>query len=156
MRIRFLIYSKSGCQFPQKQVFNILRIRFLPNVLKIRPRRTLQSVSRDLASPRTIFLSGFSNSCAVCYFWVGKMSTGWISGLPTSGLPSRGQSWGWAILSPSVIRIAHPKYYVILCNVLGPGWVLGTHAVSHITIPKNEVFPEYLNIWQFSVFVHRS
>ena len=78
--------------------------------------------------------------CIVGTFFEGILNFWWTSGLPTSGLPSRGQSWGWAILSPSVIRIAHPKYYVILCNVWGPGWVLGTHAVSHIKILINKFF----------------
>ena len=32
-------------------------------------------------------------------------------------LNSKPLSWGWAILSLSVIRIAHPNYYVILCIV---------------------------------------
>ena len=34
----------------------------------------------------------------------------WISQIPTLELPYGGQFWGWAILSKSVIRIAHLNY----------------------------------------------
>ena len=39
------------------------------------------------------------------------------SQIPTLELPYGGQFWGWAILSTSVIRIAHLNYKVLLCNV---------------------------------------
>ena len=42
----------------------------------------------------------------------------WLpSQIPTLELPYGGQFWGWAILSTSVIRIAHLNYKVLLCNV---------------------------------------
>ena len=50
----------------------------------------------------------------LCYlpFWFGLPSQ-----IPTLELPYGGQFWGWAILSTSVIRIAHLNYKVLLCNV---------------------------------------
>ena len=36
-----------------------------------------------------------------------------MSGFPTSGFPTRGESWRWGILIPSVIRITHPNYDTI-------------------------------------------
>ena len=48
-----------------------------------------------------------------------------MSGFPPSGFPTRGESWRWGILIPSVIRITHPNYYVflyIVCAWYGP-WV---------------------------------
>ena len=46
-----------------------------------------------------------------------KFLQGLPSQIPTLELPYGGQFWGWAILSTSVIRIAHLNYKVLLCNV---------------------------------------
>ena len=58
-----------------------------------------------------ILSSAFSN--VVC-LWD---EDGLPSQIPTLELPYGGQFWGWAILSTSVIRIAHLNYKVLLCNV---------------------------------------
>ena len=48
-----------------------------------------------------------------------------MSGFPTSGFPTRGESWRWGILIPSVIRITHPNYYVFFIHCLCMIWTLG-------------------------------
>ena len=48
------------------------------------------------------------NCCTVCTALLYILR--WISQIPTLELPYGGQFWGWAILSKSVIRIAHLNY----------------------------------------------
>ena len=51
------------------------------------------------------------------FLLISQLARWWISQIPTLELPYGGQFWGWAILSTSVIRIAHLNYKVLLCNV---------------------------------------